>query len=543
MTPEDELGSAHKAEQELPPETEITPETVTPEDKEAWERKYAGEYELTDAGIGRVEEVIVSYTDPLELQDAISRQELFSPDKKIRILCPPSVDLTEFQNTYFSMLRERGIPFDEQNISFQQATAVQTPWMRDSMLRGKNPRTGKDAIFDHHHNQAPNWTFRAIKRPNDADLSRELATLLPETEFHEISPYFEGGDMRAVGPYIFIGKNTFERAKDSFDLFEGSYFVLPDGEVRGVGDRPREEMQRELGEGAVFHEAPEEGTDHWVIQIGEKYYDQSAISKEEIGEKIKAEYQRLFGREVMIVGEGIPKKQPAGHIDMFITFLPNKDGKPTVVVGDAGLTKKMLNGMDKDDLSEETAEGSDLIDRQFKQLEGIPTSESFTDEQKKNTGSEYVLNNLAMVNAERYRDILNGKIDPERHADYYTAWHKKVEKFEAGLNAHAEWFKQRGFEVERIPIVPQPRADQGKLEAYKAAISINTFNNGLVEAYVDEENRLQKSFAMPSYGFRKLEHAAAEVFRKHGYKVKKSPLVHYPYNKGAWNCSTQEKRS
>ena len=120
---------------------------------------------------------------------------------------------------------------------------------------------------------------------------------------------------------------------------------------------------------------------------------------------------------------------------------------------------------------------------------------------------------------------------------------------QAGLDKAAEWFRNKGFEVIRIPtgemitnvnvLAPEP-TPQTYLNGERLWQS---YNNCLVEAYVDNEGILQKHIYVPSFGL-PVEETMIRKFNELGYEVHPvKGLQNAAKEYGSLNCLTSEFRT
>jgi len=183
---------------------------------------------------------------------------------------------------------------------------------------------------------------------------------------------------------------------------------------------------------------------------------------------------------------------------MFVTFLPNADQKPTVVVGDIGQTISILEQLSEKEWNQtqQTMLGSQVL---------------------LGTGNQHTIIDLARKKEDIAHEM---KTDPNTRL------------LRRRLDATADWFANQGFSVVRTPTVISQKHSR-----YRA------YNNALVEAYVDKNGNLKRKIYIPTYGMSPLERVLVRKYNALGYEVIPVPnLSSSAENRGSLNCLTSEKR-
>ena len=391
----------------------------------------------------------------------------------------------EEADTHEQNLRKRlqsdGI--DLQRISIVTSQHLECQWARDYFFLGF-AHDGKPLFLES--------SIQLIKR--NKTLAKELARaseLKRKWGIQDIHLPFEGGDIRAVGQSMFMGENTFERGIDEIQRIIGSH-----GKIR-------------LGSNSVM------STDRTGIAL-----------------HLKKEYEALFGREFILVGEGDTSPQSMMHIDMFLTFLPNPGKKPTVVVADMNETLTLLNG---------------LSDEEIAQIERSMLRASLRPDEL-NRSSPFWLYQGLFMRHDLIQILLHGGL--QRYIRAYQKSKKRIE-LQQQLDAVATWFKERGFSVVRAPTAALPLCyinfwSQRNGTAILGTIQDNAYrvyNNVLVEMYLDNQDSLHRTVYMPQYGITPLEKRLMEIYNDLGYRVVFIPFMWEPaYGRGGLDCLTTEIR-
>jgi len=384
------------------------------------------------------------------------------------------------QNTR-KQLKSDGI--DHQKVTIITSKNLESRWARDYFLLGYS-HTGQALFLES--------SVQLLKR--NRALAEELVStpeLRRKWTSQDIHLPFEGGDIRAVGPYMFMGENTFERGID--------------------------EVQSIIGL-------------HKKVRIGST----SATSAErtETALLLKKEYEALSGREFVLVGEGDTIPQAMLHIDMFLTFLPNPGKKPVIIVADMSETATLLNGLSV----EETA-----------QIERSMLSASLTSDELNNSSSFWLYRGL-FLRHDLIQILMHGGLQR-----YVTVFNKSGYRIELQqrLDAAAVWFKERGYRVLRAPCAAPPVCYMNYWSQRNGVAILETiqdnayrvYNNVLVEMYIDTNSVLHRMVYMPHYGFIPLEKRLVEIYNSLGYKVVFVPYMWEPaFGNGGLECLTTEVR-
>lgn len=423
------------------------------------------EFMCKEDGLARMKENRDAYIDRWKkLQENIFREEAGSHEQTLR-----------------KQLHSDGI--DLQKVTIISSLHLETKWARDYFLLGFT------------HARKPLFLESSVQLiTKNKALARELARA-PQLKrtwgIQDIHLPFEGGDMRAVGQFLFMGENTFEQGIDEIQHIIGS-----NGKVR-------------TGSNLL-----------------------TSTDRTEIALFLKKEYEALSGREFILVGEGDAIPQSTMHLDMFLTFLPNPGKKPTVVVADMNETITLLNGLS----DEETA-----------QIECSMLRTSLNPDELNRSSSFWLYRGLFM----RYdliQILLHGGL-----SRYITTFQKSTYRIELQqrLDAVAEWFNQRGYSVARAPSAAPPLVYMNYWSQRNGIAILGTlqdnayrvYNNVLVEMYIDNKENLHRTVYLPQYGITPVEKRLVEIYNDLGYRVVFVPFMWEPaYGRGALDCLTSEIR-
>ncbi|MCP4603707.1 MAG: hypothetical protein GY847_24850 [Proteobacteria bacterium] len=531
----------------------IKPVPFTSEEIKAMEREYSGSVQLMDNALGKIQEIFIFYNRHLPYKTLVSICR--SLGAHVNIVTLPQSRLMHFVDSHIealkkgrlekqfpesilsqqshrsskymiqieSMCKENGAKYMRENpvayinnwkelrnkifleeaknheltlkrqlksdgIDLQRITIITTKhleskWARDYFLLGFT--NNRKPVF-------LNSSIQLIKRNREiAEVLTQAPQLNGKWSILDIHIPFEGGDIRAVGQSVFGGENTFEQS-----INEIQRFIRSSGKTR-VGS-------------------------HSLI----------STDRNQIGLTLKKEYEALFGREFILVGEGDNAPQSMMHIDMFLTFLPNPGKKPTVVVADMNETLTLLNGLS----DEETAQ----IERSMLRASLHPG--------ELNHASLFWLYRGLFMRHDLIQIMLHGGL-PSYIASYQKS--NKRKELQQQLDAVATWFEQRGFVVVRAPTAAPPLCyinfwSQLNGIAILGTIQDNAFrvyNNVLVEMYVDKKDRLHRTIYMPQFGISPLEKRLVEIYNTLGYRVVFVPFMwETAYGRGALDCLTSEVR-
>jgi hypothetical protein len=516
-------------------------------ERKVWEETYAGEVELVDNVIGRIDEITIvnrSRGEILEVMKAF-------PDREFVIVHgKQSAEFGNYESSLIDFLKENGVEDPEQKIRFVESQRSQAGWARDYFLQAQDPETGEEIFIETPH----------VVR--NMGLSHDMADTLDNERIINTNLYFEGGDFRAVGPYLFMGEATFDKAishmKQSLYTIK---FISPTTDeivsLSGINmyqlvDEAREKYIEELGPELVeymggedkvreqidesFYEEARE-SEKPIYVIGEQQFDQSAISEEEATNILRQEYESFFGRELMVVGEGDEEEQAIFHIDMFATFLPSPPDKPVVLVADQSMAAEILSGLSQQELEE--IEKSMLRS----QFGGAPTSEDLVAQMGESRSGSFLGGPGKGLSLKQ--DIA-GQL--HGYTEQLTSQTKQVE-LQQRMDGVAEWFEEQGFEVQRIPSAVS-YYDGSQLYELEQNESLSVgekthrnYNNVLLEVYT-ESGQLVKNAYMPTFGMAPLEAKAVEIYNQNGYTViPVSRMIDAARAEGVLNCIVSENRS
>ena len=442
---------------------------LSPQEIQAWSRVYMSNmqesgrlWSVEDNAIGKIEEMTlinVRGNNATLLSAEVQSIARTFADRKLVILCKqPEMGIQAFEEKAKQELLQQGLQ-DTKNVHFRYAEHYRDHWARDNFLRVYDYRYGKNVFV--HSTQNKRGAFAKELAEQDAE----------QRSIHEEVPfYFEGGDLRAVGPYLFMGEETLEKA--------GHALI-----GKGLDVHPKlVPMNMNPGEEDSYAQKRTE----------------TSSEEREAQEKILQSLGELFGRKVVTVGEGDKYEQALFHIDMFVTFLPNADQKPTVVVGDIGQTISILE--------------------QLSEKEWNQTHQAMLGSQVLlGTGKQHTIVDLSRKKEDVVREM---KTD------------SNTRLLRRRLDAAADWFANQEFSVVRTPTVISQKHSR-----YRA------YNNAIVEAYVDKDGNLKRKIYIPTFGISPLEHALVQKYNTLGYEVIPVPnLSSSAENRGSLNCLTSEKR-
>ena len=415
---------------------------------------------LTDNAIGEIEELTVTNPELKPGAEVIAITKVFH-DRKIIIVCPEVLRKDEnlFKEKFKSQLKKEGVKSTE-NIEFRFSDDRLDRWSRDNFLSVYDFKEGKKVFLRSASAKAE------FKGKFTEDIVSQDSTRRSK---QEIAPfYFEGGDIRAIGPYLFVGEETFEKAAKDEQL--------------------RNKELPELIPTAVADNGPD-------INPELSARKKSKPSAEELlaQKKLKKELEQSFGRKVIVVGEMDEYAQAVFHLDMFVTFLPNADGKPTVVIGDMEQSKNILKNTPAETL----------------------------DQTSRNVLSSQILVGMETTLSRPFSDIIK---------ELENNFHLKV--LQKRMDAAAEWFIKNGFDVVRMPT----------LFTYNDQMH-RAYNNALVETYMNEKGTLERKIYLPTFGVSPVEAEIVKKYNELGYEVTPVPgLAKAATLRGSLNCLTSERR-
>ncbi|MBN1982394.1 MAG: hypothetical protein JW795_12750 [Chitinivibrionales bacterium] len=372
---------------------------------------------------------------------------------------------------------------DVRRLTIITSKQLEIHWARDYFLLGS---TGK---------RKPLFLESALPLDvRNKNLAKELVqhpALKNRWKIRDIGLPFEGGDIRAVGQFLFIGENTF---------------------TNGI-----RKIQRHI-------------ESHGAIRIGVKLCTSKELNV--IDTLVRNEYKELFGREFVLVGEGDNFPQASVHIDMFLTFLPNPGDKPTVVVADINESISLMQNL--------SAEESAQVERSMLRASLTP--------QELNRSSPFWLYRGLFMHHDFIEILMHGGLPR-----YITTYKKsqKAEELRQRLDAAALWFQERGYSVVRAPSAVlqlgyinywSQRNGIAILQTLKDNAQ-RVYNNVLVEVYIDSAQVLHRTIYMPYYGIIPLEKRLIDIYNNLGYRVVFVPYMWEPaFGGGAFNCLTTEIR-
>ncbi len=534
-------GKQEEIEQNVP----LT--TLNPKQLKQWSKQYKGDVELMDNAIGKISDLTIGVNN--------------IPPDSLRILMDSFDD-----SVTFNLIKDR-----KQNTKDIQKTVSNTragirsaigdrvhianpknasQWVRDFFLQGRDPKTQKPIVL------LPNETNRIhTKQITTDDFGSRDSD--PTTK---IIPFMiDGGDMRTVGPYLFVGESYIENALMRYN----HSFTFPNGKT--VTKTSRYEKDNGIISDFLFELKKQEETnpdEEWkdkkdrvraavhtesFYQIKDEQISTETITKEQAVNLLTKEMKSYFGREVFVVGHGDEAEQAIFHLDMFTTYLPNADGKPTVVIGDVKRTRELLSSL--------TPQQMDVLEKQNMIQNVDPHSfKKIREKEEKMLAEEPDFPvNLYGKNIRDNRHIIHD-IDQGTQGyieDLKTG--KKYQKLEQELDAAAKWFIDRGFPVERSPIeiefntrreVLVPNEDDVSIPRHRIDTAWATSNNALVEVYVDDDGKLHKIVRIPTFNRDVISNDIIAMYNRLGYTVIPIPgLKNVSQSKGVLNCLTSEYRT
>jgi hypothetical protein len=390
-------------------------------------------------------------------------------------------EIEPHQKNLSRQLRSDGIAPDKFIIIPSQN--LETRWARDYFLVGLTKKQ-KPLLLE---------SSIQIIRKNKIlaeELSRSPA-LKNTWEIQDIHLPFEGGDIRAVGQYLFMGENTFEA---------------------GIEEILR--IIRSTGKARI-------GSDSGI-----------STDRTSIALLLKKEYESLSGREFVLVGEGDNIPQAMMHIDMFLTFLPNPGKKPTVVVADIREALTLLQGLSKKD---------------FFPIESAMLRASL-DPVELGQSSRFWLYRGIFMRHDLFQIMEHGGLHRYLSTLQQSAYRIELQQ---RLDAIAAWFTQRGYPVVRAPSAAPPLCYMNYWSRHNGVAILETiqdnaqrvYNNVLVEMYIDNKDTLHRTVYMPCYGIVPVEKRLVEIYNDLGYRVVFVPYMWEPaYGRGALDCLTSEIR-
>lgn len=524
---------------------------ATPEEREVFSKHFSGEVELVDNALGEISDLtlIATHLSRSILVSIISRFQ----GKKINIVSKPKAEAASYEAEFIEFLERAGICDAKNRINFVYASEAEHVWARDYFLQAKDPRSGH-RIFLESPNEHEMWQ-------RNVGMSKAIASdddTLGTPEYREFNLYFEGGDMRAVGAQLFMGEESFRKAVDQvkrpvkFRITVSPPVSLGIKEFTVEGNNRRilekdikvrlaEKLSQLKGDTSDLEfdeylwKIVEDSKVETFFQIGGGEIVTKLPPDEEITGILKSEYEKYFGRELVVVGEGDEEEQAIFHIDMFVNFLPNPKGKPTVVIADTKETLKILSKLGPEEL--------DSLEKSM-----VQSQMGASDLENDNfTKEDEIKRNVLLLN-----DIKGGMHD---YVDELRSG-KRLQGLQKRLDAISKWFQNKGYEVVRIPTAITHGNSRGDLltlgkknheessELPRSSEDADrTYSNSIVETYVDQDGILQKIIYMPTFGISVVEKRIVEIYNKLGYKVVPvDSLIEVARTQGVLNCITSEFR-
>lgn len=223
------------------------------------------------------------------------------------------------------------------------------------------------------------------------------------------------------------------------------------------------------------------------------------VPRDELVTQYKARYQALFGREPVLLNYGTDNQSANEHVDLYLIFLPQADGKPAVGVADPSLGGRLLEGAP---LSQ-TLRGNFLMQLHNQRLP--------------------LADRLTVSSFEPARSGMPAFVNLWSHrysSSHFLEWATIDSWGQERLDAEALWLQEQGFTVFRFPI----------------ATGMNPAN-GIVELS-DEGAR----FTTVSWGSKTFDEQFAGILGRYGYSVRFMPGNSGIFDGAGYHCLTNESR-
>jgi len=216
-----------------------------------------------------------------------------------------------------------------------------------------------------------------------------------------------------------------------------------------------------------------------------------------IPEMIKRQFKLSKDKELYVIGKDNPETidfkedQPSFHIDMAITPL----GSKTVIIGDPELAMNII----KDNKAQCLEDGKKMWEEQ---LNGkSPKFDGFYAAEMVKSGPQ-IGSDINIVDALMSE---NSKLD-----------------LKMNFNQTVKEFEDKGFKAIRIPYL---QGNAPKDWVGPTILPFITYNNCIIEEYINDKGEKIKKVYLPQYGISALDNFACDTFEKIGYKVVKIPSM------------------
>lgn len=546
----------HNADQGIAlPQQNVPLKKLNAHERQRWSRRYAGKVELVDNAVGKITELTVGTRDVPSVS-LTALMESFDESVRFNFLRhPPLFNIVQNSPETTQNIEEAITQtHDQVRSTIGDRVHIANPksaseWVRDYFLQARDPRSGRRLILvSDTANQLHGEKLRSEDFGGGSTMPRE----------QQIPFMVDGGDMRAVGPYLFVGEKYMERAIMRYTYI----YTLPNGEVITNESGHKNDssilsdfssaLRRYEGNGPNWDWAEGEEKVKAALKI-ESYYQikgkrisTANLSKEEAMEMLLREMGSYFGREVYVVGHGDDAEQAIFHLDMFTTYLPNADEKPTVVIGDIKRTRQLLSSL--------TPQQRDVLEKQSIIANVDPDSFKKKRVEEERRRLERPDLPISMYGA-RVQDNLSIIRDVEQRMESYIEdlqSGKMYRNLEKNLDAATKWFTARGFIVERIPIEVEHISRERMLVPERDRIEVwggpdrtvwATASNALVEVYMGGDGKLRKIIRLPVFGNSVLTNDIIQTYNRLGYEVIPIPgLKELSERRGVLDCITSEYR-
>ncbi|MDO8509579.1 MAG: hypothetical protein Q7S24_00360 [bacterium] len=217
-------------------------------------------------------------------------------------------------------------------------------------------------------------------------------------------------------------------------------------------------------------------------------------------QKLLKEFSDFFGMEVVVVGQQNFSSKlehatyaseltfpPLFHLDLYYTPLGNNDkGQPLVAIGDVSLFYKIIK-----------EQGDDWVEQLHNSFEAVKA-------RKKQESIGFDSNK---INVKALESGIRNATGPEMKGDFDQFLQKDgrrmirsaslIRRISLYLDQVADEARQRGFEVVRLPLMPQIADAPFSINLGDTALI--TYNNSLVEDFTDKGEH-KKRVWLPNYG-------------------------------------------
>jgi hypothetical protein len=288
-----------------------------------------------------------------------------------------------------------------------------------------------------------------------------------------------------------------------------------------------------------------------VVVAGDEVLPKESTDAE-VGAAVKRAYGKLFGRKVVVVGEGLPASafphNGHSHVDMYIQFVPTgvrPDGSTIIAVvmpsiKEAGKILAALSPQERDVIEQQMNQEARNATRSIRELPSTA----------REAARSILFHDM--------HDVLNDYVN-------ITQSNPEIELLSHQLDAIAQWFESQGYHVERVPglvrftnadkqatIFPtqgdtsKPPTGETNISSRKA-LDGNDYSltpaNGLAEVLIDESGTQMPIVYLPSFGIQKFDEIITERYNKIGYFVVFVPgFIETSIGAALLDCYTNETR-